>query len=419
MRSISSSAIAVLVLFFIPPFSAAGQAPAASIARAEFEYLDSLYSFAYLRHRIHKSLERFEVPPAVTKNFARINAVAEELAARSGAHQLGSYQYLVKWVANPQQQEEELSGHPRLAADSLTSSTACCPPDTTGFAAFQQRITDWRVKIFESEQSGDPLSVLRYSDSVIQQTSFRSNDLILAKKLAIKLTDTASYLRLFMTEQYVPYSEQAARDLRWPVSNTIQDKGFVLAALSGLDLEQPPQKAVPIALQLLINRFELLHDQSSKNIMQAYNGPALLFQNKDGLRKLYTFMVEESYTKVPAIICAHSSRGEVIPPGITSPLGYFALHLIQLNSFGIHYPISLFENYLSFLKCLAYSRNYDMEAYADYYDDYLSSVRHKDPMFGTVSRAKGGVLYRESPEAIANRRALRLLPVSVIKEKQR
>jgi len=389
----------------------------AMVPQGQFGYIDSLYTYAYIRHRILKSFERFSIPARVRQKLSATAAVAEGLAARAKDHELGDYQYLIDWVGHPEWDEDEAMRRGQAGAARGDEQVGCCLSDSTGYAAFQQQITDWRIKAYAHEQKGELQQVMRYRDSVVRNTTFLSNDLILAKRLAVKVKDTGWYLRFFIAEQYRSFSDQAKADLVWPLATTAEARTFVKASLARVDMTQKPPRQEPVALRLLVNRFETLHDLASKSILAAYRGAGVLLHNKNKLRGLYCFLVTESYTTVPLAFCQYASGDERIPPAIGWSLGYFSLHLIQLNSFGRHYPPELFESYFTFLRCLAYNRNYDMESYADYYDSYLTAVMHRETMFGSVFRAKGfgSQTYKESPEAVANRRLYHLLPISIIR----
>ncbi len=381
------------------------------LSEEQIRQLDSLYSFAYIKHRIYQSLKEFDIPKEQRRKLLVTSNIADTIVARLGNISIGRYSYLVNWVKHPEWTEAEAMG----SGGGGPTSSSDCIADTTGYVTFQQQITNWRILSRRHEQMGEYSKAISYRDSIINTVAFLTNDLFRAKKMAVMSRDSAWFLKLHKYDRFRSFKEKAHSGSKWPLANTPDEKSFVRNSLRGLDTSTLGMRREPLAFRLAISRFAVLHTEASNAIFPSKSAiGAMLQPKKETLRKIYSFLIEETYTSLPAVFCKYVSFRDSLSPIAISTLNYFSLHLSQLNGFGQIYPDSLFDNYFSFLENLVYNRIYDIEAYAYYYDMYITAVKHKHSLYGIVSRKKGLDFEEEIedlPEIRARRQAHVMLPL--------
>lgn len=394
----------LLICFFVVPLR--------SFAQPGDSYMDSLYTYSYLKYRLQACRQQFSIPGPELRRLQAAASIADSLAKRWPGELTGSDAYLPFWVAHP-----ELDEAGARAKFGLTQNVpGNCITDSNGYMAARKRLTALQLSAYKKEQSRDTAATLTILETIGREFPFTSS-LFHAKRLAIASRDTAAYLRILKYDSYPNISEARLHELSWPVANSPAKKEFVAAALRLVDsdaMQLPPQEARDV--RRFLNRFADLQNIYSECIFAHSAMPPFLRSHKRELRRIYCYLMEESYTVTPGVLCRYINTPDSISRQSLNLLGYLNLHLIQLNAFGQIYPDSLFENYFSFLRQLAYAGIYDMEDCVSIRDEYLTVVKGQPSEFGITTRRKGYELdYEISPSAAvqARREAENLLPLEV------
>ena len=383
-----------------------------SVAQPRDGYLDSLYTYSYLKHRLHSCMQRFTIPAPELRRFQAAASVADSLAKRWPPAFGGPDAYLPYWAAHPELDEDGA----RAKFDQPRPAPGNCVADSSGYGAARKRLTALQLSAYKKEHSGDTLAALALLDTIGREFSF-TNALIHAKHLAIASRDTAAYLRTLTQSQYPNFTEARRKESNWPVATTTAQKAFVKACLLLVDSNSIPlPKQEPRELRRCLVSFADLQSICSDCIFARSALPPFMRSNKQTLRRIYCYLVEESYTAVPAVVCRYLNTPDSLSGMSLRHLSYLSLHLIQLNAFGQIYPDSLFENYFRFLQQLAYARVVDMEDYVGLRDEYLLIVKDKPSEFGYTTRRMGYELsYGIAPSAAveAKREVAQLLPLEI------
>jgi hypothetical protein len=386
--------------------------PFSSIAQTNDSYLDSLYTYSYLKHRLHLCKQKFDIPGPDLRALQAAASIADSLAKRWTAEPNGPDAFLPYWAAHPELDEDGARakfGQPRPAPGN-------CTVDSNGYSAARKRLTELQLSVYKKEQSGDTLAAIALLDSINRQFPF-TGSIIRAKRLAISSRDTAAYLRILAQGQYSNMAEARLHEMSWSVATTPAKKAFVAAALRQMDSNAmlSPRK-FPRDIERCLVSYSDLQSICSDCIFKRSKTPPFLRAHKDRLRQIYCFMIEESYTATPVVLCRYLNTPDSISLKSLFLLSYLNLHLIQLNAFGQIYPDSFFENYFNFLRQLAYAGAYDMEDCDSLRDEYLTAVKRMPTEFGYVARPKGYDLEYDtepSDEVRARREAKQLLPLEV------
>lgn len=383
-----------------------------SDAQLQDSYLDSLHTYAYLNHRLQACMQRFTIPGPARRRLEAAASLADILAKRWPSEYRGPDAFLPFWAAHPELDEHAAREHfgQKPPADKR------CVADSAGYGSARMRLTALQRAAFQKEQGGDTLAALVFLDTIEREFPF-AGTVFHAKQLAIASHDTEAYLRSLYKSRYSNFSQARAKEVRWPVATTAAQKAFVGASLQKADstlmLSPRPE---PKSLRRCLLSFADLHNISSDCIMAHSAVPPFAKTHKRRLRQIYCFLVEESYSKAPAVVCHYLSTPDSLAGASMRHINYLNLHLIQLNAFGQIYPDSLFENYFSFLQQLAYARVFDMEDLVSLRDEYLTAIRKKPSQFGYTAKRKGyDISYGIAPSATAkaNREAMHLLPIEV------
>src|SRR6187431_2968780 len=76
--------------------------PLSSFAQPRDGYLDSLYTYSYLKHRLHLCKQKFDIPGPELRGLQAAASVADSLAKRWSTESGGRDAYLPFWAAHPE-----------------------------------------------------------------------------------------------------------------------------------------------------------------------------------------------------------------------------------------------------------------------------------------------------------------------------
>jgi hypothetical protein len=356
-----------------------------SIAQPGEASRDSLYTYAYFKHRLHLCEQRFTIPRFEHRRMRAVASVADSLAGRWSADVGGPDAYLPYWAAHPELNEAAA----RAKFGLEQPPQAACLTDTSGYAASRRRFVARKLGIYHKQRSRDTLAVLALLDTIGREFGY-TDAVMQAKRLAIAVQDTGAYRRTLRLSGYPSFAEARRNELRWPVATTAEQRAFVGACLETTDSNTVPGvNPEPQALRHLMTRFADFQNLCSESILVGRTSPLFLQPHKRKRRRIYCFIAEETYTVMPGQICRYLSTPVRFSRTTLSELDYLSLHLMQLNSYGQIYPDSLFENYLSFIRQLAFAGKEDMEAYAALRDEYLTKIKGRPSEYGYNMRGLG------------------------------